>query len=367
MWRYLIPFLSLVVFSGYSALIIQGEMISDLLHHLDTHRFTGPGGIHRRVLQDLIEVLAEPPSIITYQQLCLTREVPLDWKSVNVPPNYKKFWKENPGNELKPCEPDLSAGEVHGADHTEYHPMAHTGQLGHQGCHHGFTKSRSCLTNLISFYDQVFHLVEEGKVDGVYLAFIKPLDTVSHNMSLEKLVAQGLGGDSLLGWGQMWEVQQGQVLDPALGSWQPLVHYSLGKGLESCPAEKGLGVLVDSYWTWSSRVPRWPIRPRTSWPVSEIVWPAGPEQWLPPVLCTVKVTPWILHWVLDSSHQKVLECAQRKAEKLLMCLDNISYENGLRQLGLFSQEKGRLRGDFFVHTTLWKKVVARWESDSCLK
>lgn len=60
-------------------------------------------------------------------------------------------------------------------------------------------KSRSCLTNLISFYDQVFHLVEEGKVDGVYLAFIKPLDTVSHNMSLEKPVAQGLGGDSLLG------------------------------------------------------------------------------------------------------------------------------------------------------------------------
>lgn len=59
---------------------------------------------------------------------------------------------------------------------------------------------RSCLTNLISFYDQVFHVVEEGKVvDVVYLTFIKPLDTVSHNIFLEKLVAHGLGGDSLLG------------------------------------------------------------------------------------------------------------------------------------------------------------------------
>jgi len=35
---------------------------------------------------------------------------------------------------------------------------------------HGFVKGRSCLTNLISFYDQVTRLVDEGKaVDVVYL------------------------------------------------------------------------------------------------------------------------------------------------------------------------------------------------------
>ena len=34
---------------------------------------------------------------------------------------------------------------------------------------HGFTKGRSCLTNLISFSDWVTHLVDEGKaVDEVY-------------------------------------------------------------------------------------------------------------------------------------------------------------------------------------------------------
>lgn len=70
---------------------------------------------------------------------------------------------------------------------------------GDQGCQHEFVKSRSFLTNLMSFYDQVSHLVDEGKdVEVVYLAFIKPLDTVSH-IFLEKLVAHGLGGDSLLG------------------------------------------------------------------------------------------------------------------------------------------------------------------------
>ena len=39
---------------------------------------------------------------------------------------------------------------------------------------HGFTKGKSCLTNLISFYDKVTCLVGEGKaVDAVFLGFSK--------------------------------------------------------------------------------------------------------------------------------------------------------------------------------------------------
>jgi len=55
---------------------------------------------------------------------------------------------------------------------------------------HGFMKGRSCLTNLISFYDQVTNLVDEGKaVDVIYLDFSKVFDTVSHNIVLEKLAS----------------------------------------------------------------------------------------------------------------------------------------------------------------------------------
>ena len=67
---------------------------------------------------------------------------------------------------------------------------------------HGFTKGRSCLTNLISFYDLVTRLVDEGKaVDVVYLGFSKAFDTVSHSILLQKLAVCGLDRYTL-GWGK---------------------------------------------------------------------------------------------------------------------------------------------------------------------
>jgi len=59
---------------------------------------------------------------------------------------------------------------------------------------HGFMKGRSCLINLISFYDKVTHLEDEGKAVDVYMDFSKAFDTFSHIILLGKLAAHGLDG-----------------------------------------------------------------------------------------------------------------------------------------------------------------------------
>ncbi|KFW77029.1 hypothetical protein N305_04216, partial [Manacus vitellinus] len=77
--------------------IIQGEMVSDLLHHLDTCKSMGPDGIHPRVLRELAEEIIKQLSII-YHQSWLTGEVPGDWKLAAVTPIYKKGQKEDRRN-----------------------------------------------------------------------------------------------------------------------------------------------------------------------------------------------------------------------------------------------------------------------------
>ena len=48
-----------------------------------------------------------------------------------------------------------------------------------KGNQHGFTRGRSCLTNLLEFFEEVYERMDEGKpVDVVYLDFAKAFDKV---------------------------------------------------------------------------------------------------------------------------------------------------------------------------------------------
>jgi len=51
---------------------------------------------------------------------------------------------------------------------------------------HGFTKGKSCLMNLVAFYDITGWVEEERTVGAVYLDFSNVFDAASHNIPVGK-------------------------------------------------------------------------------------------------------------------------------------------------------------------------------------
>ncbi|CAM5088131.1 unnamed protein product [Eretmochelys imbricata] len=177
--------------------------------------------MHPRVLRELVDVIAEPLAII-FENSWRLGHILDDWKKTNIVPIFKKG-KENPGHYRA-----VSLTSVPGKimeqvlrksilKHLEEKKVIRNSQ-------HGFTNGKSCLTNLIAFYDEITGSVDMRKaVDMIYLDISKAFVTVSHSILASKLKKYGLD-EWIVRLIESWLDCRAQrvAINGLMSSWQPV-------------------------------------------------------------------------------------------------------------------------------------------------
>jgi len=176
--------------------------LSTYIDKINNNKTPGPDNIYPRELKELKNVLINPLSKVFNDSLS-TGKVPADFKIANVTPIFKKGDKSLPSN-YRPISLTSIAGKLLESiirdkivEHLNDYNLIRDSQ-------HGFRRNRSCLTNLLQFYNTVIEDYDSNSaVDIIFLDFQKAFDTVPHKRLIKKLKAHGIDG-RVADWIEDW-------------------------------------------------------------------------------------------------------------------------------------------------------------------
>jgi hypothetical protein len=198
-------------------------MVAAKLGKLNVNKCAGLDGMHPKMLYELREEIAGPLSKI-YRLSLHTGIVPKEWREAGVTPLFKKGKKSETQN-YRPvsltsliCKIMESLLKDAILMHLDKFDLIGKSQ-------HGFTKGRSCLTNLLDFMEEVTTIVDEGlPVDIIYLDFAKAFDKVPHQRLCKKLLAHGIGGN-IQRWVKNWLANRRQkvCVNRAYSDWKEVM------------------------------------------------------------------------------------------------------------------------------------------------
>ena len=135
------------------------------LKKLNSNKSAGPDGFYPRVIKEMEEETA-PHFCNIFGTSLEQRKAVRDWKLQNISPLFKKGSKDDPGN-YRPISLTSVPGKM--LEFIIADDMMHNKLI--LDSQHGFRSGRSCLTNLVDFFHDMFSIYDKSRADILYLDF----------------------------------------------------------------------------------------------------------------------------------------------------------------------------------------------------